>query len=85
MSLRFHLSATGGIVAAALLNYRVAGVGADMRLSGYQVLWNGGGRSVTVSRLIGGKEHSFDYFDRWPGRISSPTRSITDHTKVGTT
>jgi hypothetical protein len=72
MSLQFHLRATGGIVAAALLNYRVVGDGVDKRLSGYQVLWNGGGRTVTVSRLTGGKEHSFDYFDRWPGRMSEP-------------
>lgn len=54
-------------VYGVLINYRVTGEGSHRALTGYQLLVNGGGQSVTLSRFIDGFDHSFDYLDRFPG------------------
>jgi hypothetical protein len=51
---------------AILLNYGISGTGANQKLNGYQILFNGGGGSMTLSRFKNANELATAFVDRWP-------------------
>lgn len=68
VTVTMKLVPNGGIypMGAILLNYDINRSGGKTTLNGYQLLFNGGGGSLTLSRFISADETATAFLDRWP-------------------
>lgn len=67
VTVKAHENIGQAIMMGILLNYSIEeNSQGEQELTGYQVLVNGGGGSLTLSRFNGANERALAFMDRWP-------------------
>ena len=66
MEVKFEYSSNVPIM-ANMMNYNIDQKVSDYEFTGYQVIVNGGGGSLTLSRFINADSRALAFVDRWPG------------------